>query len=184
MGEAVRGKRLHCKRPEQGVRAIRPIQQKSPASCSKSAQKNKSPHPLRERIYTPSHDAPDRPPLRLCIANLLAIPLAAAALDLQTSGCRLRTLLISVTKWGHVSIVYVVDSWRAYKKPAATRASWDDPAWESHIAPNMAEVFQEEVDALILPCGAGASRDQKSHCDFPEKDAKRTEGGMAHADTS
>ncbi len=96
----------------------------------------------------------------------------------------LRTLLISVTRWGHVHIVRVGDSWRAYKKPKAIRASWNDPAWESHIAPNMAEVFQEEVIALILPGEAGASRNQKSHCDFPEKDAKRTEGGLARADTS
>jgi hypothetical protein len=96
----------------------------------------------------------------------------------------LRTLLISVTKWGHVSIVYVGDSWRAYKKPKAIRASWDDPAWESHISPNLVGVFQEEVDALILPCKAGASRNKKSHCGFPEKDAKRTEGGVPSADTS
>ena len=96
----------------------------------------------------------------------------------------LRTLLISVTRWGHVSIVYVGDHWRAYRKPKAIRASWDDPSWESHISPNLAGVFQEEVDALILPCEAGASRDKKSHCDFPEKDAKRTEGGLPRADTS
>ena len=96
----------------------------------------------------------------------------------------LRTLLISVTRWGHVHIVRVGDSWRAYKKPKAIRASWNDPAWESHIAPNMAEVFQEEVIALILPGEAGASRDKKSHCDFPEKDAKRTEGEVPSADTS
>ncbi len=62
----------------------------------------------------------------------------------------LRTLLISVTKWGHVSIVYVGDSWRAYKKPKAIRASWDDPAWETHIALNMVGVFRAQSRALLL----------------------------------
>ena len=95
----------------------------------------------------------------------------------------LRTLLISVTKWGHIHIVHVGDHWRAYKKPAAIKPAWDNPIWESHIAPNLAQVFREDSEPLlagtpsapnaeILPCVAG------------EVDAKRTEGGMAHPDTS
>ena len=62
----------------------------------------------------------------------------------------LRTLLISVTKWGYVSIVYVGDHWRAYKKPAAVKPSWDNPVWESHTAPNMAEVFRAQSCVLFL----------------------------------
>ena len=107
----------------------------------------------------------------------------------------LRTLLISVTKWGQVHIVQVGDSWRAYRKPAAIKPGWDDPVWQSAMPPNMADVFLEESQTLlapnpsapnagILPCEAGASREKKSHRDFPEKDAKRTEGGWARADTS
>ncbi|AXE63368.1 hypothetical protein BBF93_03410 [Hyphomonas sp. CACIAM 19H1] len=49
----------------------------------------------------------------------------------------LRTLLISVSKWGHVYIVQAGDHGRAYRKPAAVKPSWDDPVWESHIAPNL-----------------------------------------------
>ncbi len=60
----------------------------------------------------------------------------------------LRTLLISVTKWGHVHIVRVGDSWRAYRKPAAVKPTWDNPFWESHTAPNMAGVFREESNVL------------------------------------
>ena len=93
----------------------------------------------------------------------------------------LRTLLISVTKWGQVHIVHVGDSWRAYRKPMPVKASWDDPVWQSHISPNMVDVFREEAEppngtslsgTIILPCKAG------------EVDAKRTEGGAANADTS
>ena len=94
----------------------------------------------------------------------------------------LRTLLIAVTKWGYVHIVHVGDHWRAYRKPAAIRASWDDPVWESRIAPNLMGVFREDSKlpptdetslsgADILPrlrgrCPAGA------------------EGGAPGADTS
>ena len=62
----------------------------------------------------------------------------------------LRTLLISVTRWGYVSIVYVGDHWRAYKKPAPVKPSWDNPVWESHTAPNMADVFRAQSCALFL----------------------------------
>ncbi len=94
----------------------------------------------------------------------------------------LRTLLISVTKWGHVHIVHVGDHWRAYRQPEALRPAWDNPIWESHIAPNLLGVFLEESrnpptdeislsGTLILPrprgrCPAGA------------------EGGLPHPDTS
>ncbi|MGE6696545.1 hypothetical protein ACQKH5_02550 [Hyphomonas sp. NPDC076900] len=88
----------------------------------------------------------------------------------------LRTLLISVTRWGHVHIVQVGDHWRAYRKPAAVKPSWDDPVWESHIAPNLAGVFLDEPQTSpprgdLLPrargrCPAGA------------------EGGAPHPDTS
>jgi hypothetical protein len=95
----------------------------------------------------------------------------------------LRTLLISVTKWGHVSIVYVGDSWRAYKKPASVRASWDNPTWETHIAPNMAEVFLEEESNLILPCFRGLRGTSVCPANAPRRPAG-AEGGEAHADTS
>jgi len=95
----------------------------------------------------------------------------------------LRTLLISVTRWGQVHIVQVGDHWRAYRKPAPVKAGWDDPVWQSAIPPNMVGVFLEESqtpppanpsapNAGILPCEAG------------EVDAKRTEGGAPSADTS
>ena len=99
----------------------------------------------------------------------------------------LRTLLIAVTKWGQIRILHTGDHWRAYRKPAAIKPAWDDPVWESHVSPNLACVFREESQTLlagILPCEAGASRDKKSHCDFPEKDAKRTEGAAPNPDTS
>ncbi len=96
----------------------------------------------------------------------------------------LRTLLIAVTKWGQIRILHTGDHWRAYKKVEALKPGWDNPVWESHIAPNIALVFREEARALILPCEAGASREKKSHGDFPEKDAKRTEGGAPNPDTS
>ena len=94
----------------------------------------------------------------------------------------LRTLLISVTKWGHVSIVYVGDHWRAYRKPKAIRASWDDPSWESHIAPNMACVFLEESQTLLAPNPSAPNADilPLSRGNWPEG----TEGGLARADTS
>ena len=95
----------------------------------------------------------------------------------------LRTLLISVTKWGHVSIVYVGDSWRAYKKPKATRASWDDPAWESHIAPNMAAVFQTESETLLAPNPSAPNADILA-CSIRGRCPAGAEGGEAHADTS
>ena len=60
----------------------------------------------------------------------------------------LRTLLISVSKWGHVHIVQIGDHWRAYRKPKAVKPSWDNPVWESHIAPNMVAVFREESETL------------------------------------
>ena len=61
----------------------------------------------------------------------------------------LRTLLISVSKWGHVHIIHVGDSWRAYKKPKAVKPSWDDPVWESHISPNLVGVFLEDSKTLL-----------------------------------
>jgi hypothetical protein len=95
----------------------------------------------------------------------------------------LRTLLISVTRWGHVSIVYVGDSWRAYKKPKAIRASWDDPVWESHIAPNMAGVFLEEESNLILPGLRWLRGTSVCPVNAPRR-PEGTEGGLARADTS
>ena len=62
----------------------------------------------------------------------------------------LRTLLISVTKWGQVHIVQVGDHWRAYRKPAQVKASWDDPIWESALPLNMADVSRGEFCALFL----------------------------------
>ena len=56
----------------------------------------------------------------------------------------LRTLLISVTKWGHIHIVHVGDHWRAYKKPKAVKPAWNDPVWESNIAPNLVSIFLED----------------------------------------
>ncbi len=106
----------------------------------------------------------------------------------------LRTLLISVTRWSHVSLVYVGDPWRAYKKPKAIRASWDDPAWESHISPNLAGVFQEESETLlagnpsapnadILPCVRGL-RGASACPAYPPRRPDGSEGGAAHAATS
>ncbi|ABI77588.1 hypothetical protein HNE_1224 [Hyphomonas neptunium ATCC 15444] len=56
----------------------------------------------------------------------------------------LRTLLISVTRWGQVHIVQVGDHWRAYRKPEALKPGWDDPVWQSAVPPNMVGVFLEE----------------------------------------
>ena len=65
----------------------------------------------------------------------------------------LRTLLISVTKWGQVHIVQVGDHWRAYRKPAQVKAGWDDPVWQSALPPNMADVFRSECCALFFAAG-------------------------------
>ena len=62
----------------------------------------------------------------------------------------LRTLLISVTKWGQVHIVQVGDHWRAYRKPAQVKAGWDDPVWESALPPNMADDSSSECCARFL----------------------------------
>ncbi|WP_035591512.1 MULTISPECIES: hypothetical protein [Hyphomonas] len=94
----------------------------------------------------------------------------------------LRTLLISVTRWGQVHIVQVGDHWRAYRKPDALKPSWDDPIWQSHFSPNLVGVFLEDSKtsptdnpsapgAGILPCLRGR---------WPEG----SEGGAAIADTS
>ena len=62
----------------------------------------------------------------------------------------LRTLLISVTKWGQVHIVQVGDHWRAYRKPAQVKAGWDDPVWENAMPLNMVDVSRGEFCALFL----------------------------------
>ena len=62
----------------------------------------------------------------------------------------LRTLLISVTKWGQVHIVQVGDHWRAYRKPAAIKPGWDDPVWESAMPLNMADDSSGECCARFL----------------------------------
>ena len=49
----------------------------------------------------------------------------------------LRSLLIAVTKWGHVHILSVGDHWRAYRKPELTKPEWNDPVWESVLPPNI-----------------------------------------------
>ena len=97
----------------------------------------------------------------------------------------LRTLLISVTKWGHIHIIHVGDHWRAYKKPAAIKPAWDNPIWESHIAPNLAGVFLEEVSTLILPRVRGLRGTSVCTANAPRRPAG-AEGGMASAtpDTS
>ena len=94
----------------------------------------------------------------------------------------LRTLLISVTRWGHVSIVYVGDHWRAYRKPKAIRASWDDPSWESHISPNLAGVFRVDAEALLAatPLAPNADILPRLRGRWPEG----SEGGAPRADTS
>ena len=56
----------------------------------------------------------------------------------------LRTLLISVTRWGQVHIIHLGDHWRAYRKPEALKPGWDDPVWQSHVSPNLVGVFLEE----------------------------------------
>ena len=71
----------------------------------------------------------------------------------------LRTLLISVSKWGHIHIVHVGDHWRAYKKPEAVKPSWDDPVWESYIAPNMACVFREDFEPLLAANSSAPNAD-------------------------
>ena len=95
----------------------------------------------------------------------------------------LRTLLISVTRWGHVHIVYVGGSWRAYRKPAAVRASWDDPVWESHIAPNMAGVFLEESQTLLAPNPSAPNADILP-CSSRVRCPAGAQGGAPSADTS
>ena len=94
----------------------------------------------------------------------------------------LRTLLISVNKWGQVHIVQVGDSWRAYRKPAAIKPGWDDPVWQSAMPPNMAGVFREESQTLLAanPSVPNADILPRSRGRCPEG----SEGGAAHADTS
>ena len=95
----------------------------------------------------------------------------------------LRTVLIDVTRWGHVHIVRVGDSWRACRKPAAIRANWDDPVWESHIAPNMAAVFQTESETLLAPNPSAPNADVFP-CSIRGRCPAGAEGGEARADTS
>ncbi len=94
----------------------------------------------------------------------------------------LRTLLISVTKWGHVHIVHVGDHWRAYRQPEAIRPAWDNPIWESHIAPNMAGLFLEESNPLptdeISLSGTLILPRLRGRC------PKRAEGGLQAPNTS
>ncbi|AXE64752.1 hypothetical protein BBF93_11340 [Hyphomonas sp. CACIAM 19H1] len=95
----------------------------------------------------------------------------------------LRTLLISVSKWGHVYIVQAGDHGRAYRKPAAVKPSWDDPVWESHIAPNLADVFQKEVSTLGLPRVRGFEGSEIA-LRFPPEGPAGAEGGAPYPDTS
>ena len=94
----------------------------------------------------------------------------------------LRTLLISVSKWGHIHIIHVGDSWRAYKKPAAIKPAWDNPVWESHIAPNLAAVFQEESQTFLAsnPSAPNADILPRLRGRWPEG----SEGGAPNPDTS
>ncbi|MBA4226818.1 MAG: hypothetical protein C0456_09315, partial [Hyphomonas sp.] len=85
-------------------------------------------------------------------------------------------------KWGHIHIVQVGDSWRAYKKPKAVKPSWDDPVWESNIAPNLVGVFKEDsktppTDETSL---SGAVLLPRARVRCPEG----AEGGAPHPDTS
>ena len=62
----------------------------------------------------------------------------------------LRTLLISITKWGQVHIVQVGDHWRAYRKPEAIKPGWDDPVWQNALPLNMADDSSGELRALFF----------------------------------
>ena len=94
----------------------------------------------------------------------------------------LRTLLISVTKWGHVSILHTGDHWRAYKKPAAIRTNWDNPVWESHIAPNMLSTLSE-LPAPLLARAPSAPNTGILPC-LRGRCPNGAEGGVPTADTS
>ncbi|KCZ90613.1 hypothetical protein HHI_13780 [Hyphomonas hirschiana VP5] len=90
----------------------------------------------------------------------------------------LRTLLISVTRWGQVQIVQVGDHWRAYRKPESLKASWDDPVWQSAVPPNMVGAFLEESCAGILPCLRGFEGSEIA-LRFPREGSEGSEGGAA-----
>ena len=94
----------------------------------------------------------------------------------------LRTLLISVTKWGQVHIVHVGDSWRAYRKPAPVKAGWDDLVWQSALPPNMAATFLQESETRLAgePSAPNADILARSRGRWPEG----AQGEAARADTS
>ena len=94
----------------------------------------------------------------------------------------LRTLLISVSKWGHVHIVQIGDHWRAYRKPAAVKPSWNDPIWESHISPNLVGVFQE--DSKPSPTDETSQARTVLLPRLRGRCPKGAEGGAPHPDTS
>jgi hypothetical protein len=94
----------------------------------------------------------------------------------------LRTLLIAVTKWGHVHIVRVGDHWRAYKKLAAIRTNWDNPVWENHIAPNMLSTLSKIPAPLLAGAPSAPNADilprLRGRC------PNGSEGGAPNPDTS
>ena len=94
----------------------------------------------------------------------------------------LRTLLISVTKWGQVHIVQVGDHWRAYRKPAAIKPGWDNPVWQNALPLNMADAFCKESQSLLAgdPSAPNAGILSGSRGRWPEG----SPGGAARADTS
>jgi hypothetical protein len=93
--------------------------------------------------------------------------LKAAWISLQRE--KLTSVLLAVTWWGGVRIVYRGDK---IETPSHTpleplKPRWDDPVWSMDVPAE----FLEATHTLILPCEAGACRDQRSHCDRPGKES-------------
>jgi hypothetical protein len=82
--------------------------------------------------------------------------------------------LLGITWWGQVHVVYRGDlraDPRAYKPIPRTFRELSDPSWETSLPANLDSADLSALHALVLPCEAGAFRDQKSHGDFPGKES-------------
>ena len=100
----------------------------------------------------------------------------------KRQGAELRTLLIAVTKWGQIRILHTGDPWRAYKKVEALKLSWDNPVWESHIAPNMLSTLSELP--APLPAGTASTPNADILPRLRGRCPNGAEGGAPSADTS
>jgi hypothetical protein len=83
-------------------------------------------------------------------------------------------VLYAVNRWGRVTVHCIVPrpDPRLYRPIPRTFRELSDPSWETHLPANLESADLSALHALILARFTGASRDQKSHGDFPGRESK------------